>query len=68
MTTKKTADLDRYARAYIDAALDAQKRLGQPAEISRDDYENAVRRAASAFEDLAQVRQRSGEQESLASN
>jgi hypothetical protein len=54
-------DLDAYARSYIDTALEAQERLGRPAKISSEDYEEAVARAASAFNDLAQVRQRHGE-------
>lgn len=58
---KLTTDLDAYARSYIDAALETQKRLGRQAKISSEDYEDAVARAAIAFNDLAQVRQRSSE-------
>jgi hypothetical protein len=50
-------DIDSSARAYIDAALEAQRQFGQPANISEEEYENAVSRVASAFEALARVRQ-----------
>jgi hypothetical protein len=65
---KKTDDMERYARSYIDTALEVLGRLGQPSEISAEDYENAVRGAASAFEDLREVGRRSGEREPIASN
>lgn len=65
---KKTDDTESYARAYIDAALEAQRRLGERVEISDEDYENAVKRATRAFERLPRVRQRPREQEAVGSN
>lgn len=61
---KHTDDIEEYARAYVGSAL---KALGSP-EISTEDHDNAVTRAATAFEELAQVRQRSSDQEPMASN
>lgn len=60
---KKTDDTEQYARSYIDTAL---KALGQGG-IATEDYENAVRRAATAFEDLMRVRRRSSDREPVAS-
>lgn len=56
--TKKMDDVEDYARSYIDAALE---RLGGKSKISSEDYENAVKRAATVFDDLAYARQRSSE-------
>jgi hypothetical protein len=58
MKNKTTPDAESYARAYIDAALEAQKCLGRAVKISREDYEGAVGRAATAFGELLQVRER----------
>jgi hypothetical protein len=65
MRKKSKTEAESSARSYIDAAL---KSVGRP-DITDDDYENAVRRATSALDDLRQVRQRSSERrEAAASN
>jgi hypothetical protein len=64
----RTDDMEQYARSYIDAAFDAQRRLGGSSDVPTEDYEDAVRHAASAFEDLVRVRLRSSEREPVASN
>jgi hypothetical protein len=65
MMTKKKTDTDASARSYVDTAL---KSLGR-SDLPKEDYENAVRRATDALENLRQVRQRSSERrEPAASN
>jgi hypothetical protein len=58
MKKKTTTDAQSYARAYIDSALESRERLGRASKVSREDYETAVQRATSAFNDLLEVRTR----------
>lgn len=46
---RENDELDRRARSYVDGVLESQRRLGHEPQVSEEDYQRAVGRAAAAF-------------------
>ena len=48
----RSRDPEQEAKAYIDAALEAQRRLGYKGKVPKEPYRRAVREAATMIETL----------------
>lgn len=53
------SEVESSARSYIDAAIEVQKRDGRTPNVSKEDYERAVKKAAAALGELARIGRRS---------
>lgn len=53
---KLSKDPHAQAKVYVKEALESQRRHGQPARVSKDDFDAAVERVAAGFAQLAAAR------------
>jgi hypothetical protein len=52
----ETPDADRQAREYIDRVVESHRKNGYGLRLSKERYEEAVRRVAEAFRGLTDAR------------
>jgi hypothetical protein len=45
-------DVHKRAQEYVDSVLESQRRAGHEPKLSKEEYEEAVNRAAEGFEGL----------------
>lgn len=63
--SNERADVERDARSFVDRVLESQRRHGHESQVTPEDYERAVERAAAAMVKLTERRETSDEEEAV---